>query len=226
MTKPIQPKRTGKFRVLLVEDHPMFRDQLARIVSEEPDMEVCAFADNVAEAVEQVGKNSPDFAIVDITLKGPGGIEFLKELRSRGIDLPTLVLSMHQESLYAERVLQAGGRGFISKSQPASELKRAIRQVLGGEVYLSPEMTSSLLKRMASGGKSAGELGIESLTDRELEIFQLLGAGQNIPAIAKTLNLADSTIETYRARIREKLGVASAAQLYSIAAGWLKDQGV
>jgi DNA-binding NarL/FixJ family response regulator len=225
MNKSIERKGDAKIKVLLLEDHPMFRDQITRVINEEPDMEVCGAADNVSDGFEMVRRLEPDLAIVDISLKGPGGIEFLKDLRAKGIDLPTLVLSMHQESLYAERVLHAGGRGYINKAEPAPELRRAIRQVLAGEVYLSPEMTSGLLKRMAAGAGTPGQMGVEALTDRELEIFQLIGRGQNVSDIAKTLNLGNSTIETYRARIREKLGVKNAAALYSVAANWLKDLG-
>ena len=214
-------------RVLLVEDHPMFRDQLARVIGEEPDLEICGAADNIRDAMELTRTIKPDLAIVDISLKdGPGGIEFLKDIRAQEIKLPVLVLSMHKESLYAERILQAGGKGYISKSQSADELKRAIRQVLGGDVYLSPEMTANLLKRMVSGVASIGQTGVEALSDRELEIFQLIGRGQSPKEIAASLNLGYSTIETYRARIREKLGVASAAQLYGVAAGWVQDRGV
>lgn len=202
----------------------MFRDQIARIITEEPDMEICGAVDNIRDAMEIIRQASPDFAVVDISLKdGPGGLEFLKDIRSQEIQLPTLVLSMHKESLYAERVLQAGGRGYINKSQPASELMKAMRQVLAGEIYLSAEVTSSLLKRMASGSASTTQMGVEALTDRELEIFQLIGRGHSVKDIAKALNLGNSTVETYRARVREKLGVGSATQLYSVAANWVKD---
>jgi DNA-binding NarL/FixJ family response regulator len=226
MNKKTDQQGAGKTKILLVEDHPMFRDQLARIIAEEPDLEVCGATDSVREAVALIRRTEPDLAVVDLNLKGAGGLELLKDLGAQNLRLPTLVLSMHSESLYAERVLHAGAMGFISKSQPASELKRAIRLVLSGDVYLSPEMTSSLLKRMASGAGTANRMGIEALTDRELEIFQLIGRGQNMTAIAQALNLGSSTVETYRARIREKLGVKNAAELYTVAANWLKDQGI
>jgi len=226
MNTATKQKPAGTTKVLLVEDHPMFRDQLAKIIEEEPDMQVCAAVDNSRDALEAVARLEPDLAIVDVALKGPGGLEFIKDLRAQNSTMPALVLSMHQESLYAERVLQAGAMGYISKSQPASELKRAIRQVLSGEVYLSAEMTSSVLKRMAAGAGTPARMGVDALTDRELEIFQLIGRGQNMNAIAKVLNLGSSTVETYRARVREKLGVKNAAELYSVAAHWLKDQGM
>jgi DNA-binding NarL/FixJ family response regulator len=203
----------------------MFRDQLVKVIGDEPDLEVCGTADNARDGLEMAGRLRPDIAVVDISLRGPGGIEFLKDLRAQGIDMPVLVLSMHPESIYAERVLHAGGRGYLSKSQPASELKRAIRQVLAGEIYVSGEMTASLLKRMAAGAGSPGEMGVEALTDRELEIFQLIGRGQSIHDIANFLKLAESTVETYRSRIREKLGVKNAASLYSVASNWVNDLG-
>ncbi|MEQ1843412.1 MAG: response regulator transcription factor, partial [Verrucomicrobiales bacterium] len=151
-------------------------------------------------------------------------LDFIKDLRAQKSEMPILVLSMHQESLYAERVLQSGGRGYIGKSQPASELKRAIREILRGEVYLSSEMISNLLKRIASGDATVVKTGVESLSDRELEIFRMLGEGGNMKEIAKALNLGNSTVESYRAHIRQKLGVASAAQLYSVAAIWVREQ--
>jgi DNA-binding NarL/FixJ family response regulator len=216
---------TKKTRILLVEDHPMFREQLASLINGEPDLEVCAQTDNVHDAMALLLSTKPDVAIVDVTLKGVSGLELIKDLQAQGNQTPVLVLSMHEETLYAERVLQAGARGYVSKNQPSAEVMNAIRKVLTGEVYLSQEVTAGLLKRMADSKTSSGKVGMQALTDRELEIFQLIGRGQNVAAISQTMNLSPSTVETYRARIRGKLGVRNAATLYSVAATWIRDRG-
>ncbi|MEO6788090.1 MAG: response regulator transcription factor [Chthoniobacteraceae bacterium] len=225
MTKIAEMEKSKKTRILLVEDHPMFRDQLASLIGSEPDMEVCGQADNIRDAMEIAQRTKPDVAIVDVTLKGVSGLEFIKDLRAQDVQIPILVLSMHEESLYAERVLQAGARGYVSKSQPSSEVMKAIRKVMMGDVYLSEDVTTSLLKRMADRGATSAGIGVQSLTDRELEIFQMIGRGHNMAAIAQNMNLSPSTVETYRTRIRGKLGVKNAAALYSVAATWVRDKG-
>jgi len=225
MMTTTKAEASGRIRVILVEDHPMFRERLAELINVEPDMEVCGQAETVHEAMELVRRAKPDLAIVDITLKDGSGLELIKDLKAQSIQLPVLVLSMHQESLYAERILQAGAKGYVSKNQAASEVMKAIRQILAGDVYLSPEVTAGLLKRIAASGGSSETVGMNSLTDRELEIFQLIGRGKGIPEIGRLMNLGNSTVETYRARIRTKLGIKNAAGLYSVAATWVRDNG-
>ncbi|MEO6750352.1 MAG: response regulator transcription factor [Chthoniobacteraceae bacterium] len=218
-------EQSGKIRVLLVEDHPMFREHLAGLISREADMMVCGQTDNVRDAMRLVLDEKPNLAIVDITLKDASGLEFLKDMRAQEIQMPVLVLSMHEESLYAERILQAGAKGYVCKNKAATEVMSAIRHVLSGAVYLSPEVTASLLKRMSEGRRTMNEVGPQSLTDRELEIFQLIGRGKNVEEIAKLLSLGKSTVESYRTRMRLKLGVRNAAALYSLAATWVRDEG-
>ncbi|MGA3172643.1 MAG: response regulator transcription factor [Chthoniobacteraceae bacterium] len=209
--------------VLLVEDHPMFRERLAAVVSKHGDMFVCGEADNVHEAVELAESLRPSIAIVDITLRGSNGLDFLKDLKARGIDLPVLVLSMHDEAIYAERVLRAGARGYITKYEASSEVLAAIDQVLKGEVYLSRQMTSRMLGRFAVG-KGATEPGdVAALTDRELEVFQRIGRGETARDIAATLHVGVTTIDTYRARIKEKLGLKNGTELQRRAMEWAQD---
>jgi DNA-binding NarL/FixJ family response regulator len=208
---------------MLVEDHPMFRERLAHLINKAQDMETCGETDNIRDAIEMVRASRPDVAIVDISLKGSSGLEFIKDLKAQEILLPVLVLSMHDETLYAERVLRAGAKGYITKSEASSEVMLAIRKVIGGEVYLSERMTANILERMSTGGavESSGEA---SLTDRELEVFQEIGRGRTSREIAEILTLGATTVDTYRARIKEKLGLRNSAELYQRAAQWVKDQ--
>jgi len=205
--------------VLLVEDHPMFRERLASVISKRGDMAVCAEADNVQEALRCAETLRPDIAIVDITLRGSNGLDFLKDLKARGIQLPVLVLSMHDEAIYAERVLRAGARGYITKYEASSEVMAAIEQVLNGEIYLSRQMTSRMLGRFSVGKKGDGT-DVSELTDRELEVFQRIGRGETARDIASALHLGITTIDTYRARIKEKLGLKSGNELQRRAMEW------
>jgi DNA-binding NarL/FixJ family response regulator len=209
-------------QVLLVEDHPMFRERLASIISKRGDMRVCGEADNVHDALELAETLRPNIAIVDITLRGSNGLDFLKDLKARGIDLPVLVLSMHDEAIYAERVLRVGARGYITKYEASSEVMAAIEQVLHGEVYLSRQMTSRMLGRFAVGKKSTpGDVTV--LTDRELDVFQRLGRGETARDIAAALHVGVTTIDTYRARIKEKLSLKNGNELQRRAMEWVQE---
>lgn len=212
-------------QVALVEDHPMFREHLSQLINRDLGMEVCGEADNIRDAMKLLKDKQPDIAIVDITLRGSSGLELLKDLKAQGIDLPVLVLSMHDEELYAERSLRAGARGYITKNEASSEVVKAIRKVVAGEVYVSKHMTAKLLERMTQKKSSTELQGLSSLADRELEVFQLLGKGKSTHDIAVALNLGDSTVETYRARIKDKLQLRSAAELYLRAGQWVRDNG-
>jgi DNA-binding NarL/FixJ family response regulator len=207
--------------VLLVEDHPMFRERLASVISKRGDMAVCAEADNANDALRLAESLHPDIAIVDITLRASNGLDFLKDLKARGIELPVLVLSMHDEAIYAERVLRAGARGYITKYEASSEVMVAIEQVLNGEVYLSRQMTSRMLGRFAVGTKD-GANDVSALTDRELDVFQRIGRGETPRDIAASLHLGITTIDTYRARIKEKLGLKSGNELNRRAMEWVQ----
>jgi DNA-binding NarL/FixJ family response regulator len=214
------PEKTS---VVIVEDHPMFREQLAHLISKEPDMVVCGEADNVRDGFALIKEKSPAIAIVDITLKGSSGLELLKDLRAHEIELPTLVLSMHDESLYAERALRAGAKGYITKHEASANVMVAIRQVLSGEIYLKPRFMSSILNRMTNGSRATAQ-PIDRLTDRELEVFELIGRGQTTREIGARLRLGLTTVDTYRARIKGKLNLENAARLHSEASRWLQQR--
>lgn len=225
MTTPSENKAQQLTRVLLVEDHPMFREHLALLVNKDPEMQVCGEADNIQQAMEIILNTQPHIAIVDISLRGSSGLELIKDLTAQGINLPVLVLSMHDEKLYAERVLRAGARGYICKNEASSVVIAAIRAVLAGEIFLSKDMTAKIIGRISNPGrKHAPEFSVESLADRELEVFQLIGSGRTLKEIAALLNLGESTVDTYRARIKEKLGLRSAAEVYLRAGQWVKEQ--
>lgn len=212
-------------KIVLVEDHQMFREWLGQMISISGEFSVCGESDNIRDGLEIIKKTQPDIAIVDITLRGSSGLELIKDLKAQGIEVPVLVLSMHDESLYAERVLRAGARGYITKNEATSTLTKAIRQVLSGEVYLGEHMTSVLLNRM-SGQRGPGVVsGIDQLADRELEVFQLIGKGYNAREIAERLRLGETTVDTYRSRIKEKLRIKNAAELYTRAAQWVHEHG-
>lgn len=216
------PSEAKVITVLLVEDHPMFRERLAALISKRGDMSVCGEADNVNDALRLAESQRPNVAIVDITLRGSNGLDFLKDLKARGIDLPVLVLSMHDEAIYAERVLRAGARGYITKYEASSEVMAAIEQVLNGEVYLSRQMTSQMLGRF-TGGKNADRNDVSVLTDRELDVFQRIGRGEMARDIASSLHVGITTIDTYRARIKEKLSLKNGTELQRRAMEWIQE---
>jgi DNA-binding NarL/FixJ family response regulator len=212
-------QRGQKCRVVLVEDHPMFREQLAQLINKEVSMTVCGEADNIHNALRLIESEKPDIAIVDLTLKGPSGLELIKNLKAKEINVPVLVLSMHDEMLYAERVLKAGARGYITKNEVSIEVMAAIRAVLDGEIYLPARIASRILESVAIGRK--GEKGVSQLTDRELEVFELIGRGRSTREISNQLHLGVSTVDTYRARIKTKLHLENASQLSHEAIRWV-----
>ena len=214
----------SRLKVLLVEDHPMFREHLAQLIDRDLGLTVCGEADNIGDALKLIQERKPDIAIVDITLKGSSGLELIKNIKSQGIELNVLVLSMHDEDLYAERALRAGAKGYITKNEASTEVIKAIRSVMKGEIYASRHMTARLLERMTQK-KNTELAGIETLADRELEVFQMLGRGKSTRETAHALSLGESTVETYRARIKEKLQLRSAAELYLRAGQWVRENG-
>jgi DNA-binding NarL/FixJ family response regulator len=212
-----------KRSVLIVEDHPLFRAQLRLLIEKEGDLEVCGEADNTRAAFSLIQSTAPDLAIIDITLKGCSGLELLKDLRAVKADLPVLVLSMHDESLYAERALRAGARGYITKQEASARIMTAIRQVLSGEIYLEARAMRRLVHNVV--GKTKTDLNpIDRLTDRELEVFELIGQGRTTREIGYKLAVGPTTIDTYRARIKEKLRLDNAAQLHATASRWLAER--
>lgn len=211
-----------KINVAIVEDHPMFRERLGHLINKANDMRVCGEADNSRDGFALIKQTRPNIAIVDISLKGSNGLELLKDLRAHGIELPVLVLSMHDESLYAERALRAGAKGYITKYEVSANVMVAIRQVLSGETYLNPRFMSRIMGKMISGrGVSAP---IDRLADRELEVFELIGRGLTTREIGAQLRLGVATVDTYRTRIKEKLNLENAARLRLEAARWVQQQ--
>lgn len=213
------PPSESRPRVFLVEDHAMFRERLAHLISEDFGMSICGEADNIRDAISGIAETKPDLALVDITLKGSSGLELLKDLRAQTIAVPILVLSMHEESLYAQRVLAAGARGYITKHESSETLLKAIQKVLEGKVYVSEKMTEYLLTKMT--GREGTGSPIEKLADRELEVFRLIGAGRTTREIAETLNLGMTTVDTYRTRIKEKLRLSNGTELLRYASRWV-----
>ncbi len=205
-----------KKSILIVDDHPMMREGLRGIVNREPDLVVCYEADSARKAMLFVEKNTPDLVLVDITLPGKNGLELVKDLKAIRPRLAMLAISMHDESLYAERMLRAGARGYINKHQPPEELLKAIRLVLKGQVYVSKELSKTLLQRF-SGGPQTPRSPMESLSDREFEILQLLGEGKAGKEIARQLNLSEKTVAVHNGNIRKKLNLKSTAQLIRLA---------
>jgi len=189
-----------KQRVVVVDDHPMFRERLSQLINFELDMEVCGEAEDAQEGIRLIRETSPDLAIVDITLKGSSGLELVKSIKALSMATPVLVLSMHDESLYAERALQAGANGYITKNQATEEVLSAIRRVLAGEIYLSEKMTALFLKSLSAGGARSFVRPLDRLTDRELQVLEFIGRGYTTRAIAEALKLGVATVDTYRAR--------------------------
>jgi DNA-binding NarL/FixJ family response regulator len=219
-----RPMETGKKRVMIVDDHPLFRERLAQLINHEPDMQVCGEAEDAEKAIQVIRDVFPDLVIIDITLKGSSGLELVKTIKALSIGVPMLVLSMHDESLYAQRALRAGATGYITKHRAADDVLSAMRRVLSGEVYLSERMTSQVLKSFASAGSKGGSRPIDRLTDRELEVLTLIGNGSTSRQIAHALNLGLATVDTYRTRIKEKLNFSSATELQHFAVRWVRER--
>jgi DNA-binding NarL/FixJ family response regulator len=222
----MQPKnqsglRKAKTRVLLIDDHPILRRGLAQLINQEADMSVCGEAEDAPKAFELVGTLHPDVAVVDISLKSGNGIELIKNVKARYPELPMLVLSMHDESLYAERALRAGGLGYIMKEEAIEQVLIAIRRVLTGEIFLSDKMKSKMLQQLANGRTKAVVSPIEHLTDRELEVFRLIGEGHSTRQIAGELHLSVRTVEAYREYIKAKLNLKNSTELVQHAFHWV-----
>jgi DNA-binding NarL/FixJ family response regulator len=218
-------KKRAKLQVVLVDDHPIVRQGLAQMISREPDMEVCGEAETAADALKAIAACKPDVAIVDLSLKGTSGLELLKDLKVRFPKLPVLVLSMYDESMYAERALRAGAKGYMMKEEATEKVLAAIRGILAGQIYLSEAMASRLL-HMVVGERTPGSVSpTERLSDRELEVFQLIGQGYGNTDIARQLHLSPKTVETYRAHIKEKLDLSSATELLQHAIHWAQSLG-
>jgi DNA-binding NarL/FixJ family response regulator len=211
---------TNRMRVLIVDDHPMTRAGLVYLINHQPDLIVCAEADNAADALGAVDACEPDLLLVDITLPGKSGLELVKDIKAIRPGLPILVISMHDESLYAERVLRAGARGYITKHEGGKELMQAIRHVLSGQIYVSEKMSAHILETFSGGPAASVRSLIAQLSDREFEVFELLGEGLPAREIAKRLHLSAKTVDVHRANIKAKLVIKTTSELICYAARW------
>jgi len=212
--------KKGIYSILLVDDHPIMRDGISQLISSQPNLKVCGEAGSARDALNFLQKHTPDLAIVDISLKDIDGIELIKEIKAGAILFPILVLSMHPETLYAERAIRAGAKGYIMKHEPAEKLLKAIHRVLQGKIYLSPEMSETLLDSfLGEKPETPGSL-TDRLSDRELEVFNLIGNGLKPTQIAEKLFLSVKTIETYILRIKQKLNLKNASQVLQTAIEW------
>ena len=213
-----------KTRIFLVDDHPLLRHGIAESIAVEPDMAVCGQASSAAEAMPAIAQAHPDIVIVDLSLPGRDGIELIKDLKNNHSSLLILVLSMHDESLYAERALRAGAVGYIMKSASTDTLIQAIRKAVAGEIVVGRRLVNRMLTQIASGKREDASSPLECLTNRELEIFRLLGRCRLRREIAQQLHLSVKTIESHQSNMREKLGLQSIIQLRKLAAEFLCDE--
>ncbi len=209
--------------ILIVDDHPLVRAGFAQLIGDTPDLKVCGEAGDMASALQLLDSITPDLAIIDLSLAGGSGLDLIEHIKARNSEILMLVASMHDESLYAERVLAAGARGYLNKQEAQEKIIPAIRQVLNGKVYLSERMTERILNNMVSG--TDDKHGINSLSNRELQVFEMIGQGVAPGKMAKQLNLSVKTIETHQAHIKKKLGLTSAHKLTHRAIRWVLEQG-
>jgi len=215
--------KVRKNRVFLVEDHPVFRQGLSQTINSEPDFIVCGEAGDARKALDTVSEANPDLALVDISLPGMGGIELIKSMKAEFKDLPILVLSMHDELLYAERAIRAGAKGYIMKARSADEIIGAMRHILGGRIYLSSVEEKRMLDKFLGGKPRGGteRTDVSQLSNRELEVFLLIGRGYRTRRIADDLHVSIKTVETHRAHIKEKLGINDSTELARAAVSWV-----
>lgn len=216
-----------KSQILIVDDHPIFRKGLVQLINEEPDMEVCGEAEDVFTATKKIRLLNPELVVADITLKDTSGLELIKFINDNNMNIPVLVLSMHDEKIFAERALKTGARGYIMKQEMSGNVTAAIRHVLAGKIYVSDAVNDRILSALTGRGSVVAPLDIEKdpstvLTDRELEIFRMMGKGYRRNEIGKALNLNVNTIGTYRERIKEKLNLSSSNELMARAILWVR----
>ena len=223
--RPDRSKPKTRHRVYIVDDHPIVRHGIAQLIDQQPDLEVCGEAEGAHEALKAIAALKPDVVTVDLSLKGGHGLDLIKDVRERFPRLPVLVVSMHDESLYAERVLRAGARGYIMKHEATDRVAVAIRQVLRGEIYVSDRMASRIMQKIVRTPEGAAPSFLASLSDRELEVFHLIGQGHGTRQIADRLHLSVKTIETYRAHIKDKLNLGTATELVRHAVQWAQGGG-
>jgi DNA-binding NarL/FixJ family response regulator len=217
--KPARAKR-----IVVIDDHPLFRKGLEQLITSSDGFAVCGEAGNAPEGLSALRKLAPDLAIIDISLPGANGIELIKNIRAEFPKLPMLVLSMHDESLYALRSIRAGAQGYIMKQEALENVVRALHEIMAGRPYLSPAMSAKLITNFAKGSDNGKTNPTDSLSDRELEILELIGKGREVREIARELHLSPKTVETHRAHIKEKLNLANARQVARFAVQWVAEQ--
>lgn len=211
----------ARHTIFIVDDHPVVRTGLALLINREPDLSVCGDAEDAASAIRKIEATNPRLAIVDLSINGPDGLDLLKDLRTKWPRLPVLILSMLDESLYAERALRAGANGYIMKQEATEQVLVAIRRILEGEIYVSERMASRMLRRFVGGAAEAVRSPVADLTDRELEVFRLIGEGQSTRQIAEHLRISVKTVESYQAHIKDKLALKNGRELMQRAIQWI-----
>ncbi|MHC4646932.1 MAG: response regulator [Planctomycetota bacterium] len=214
----------NKTRILIVDDHPIVRQGLAELINSEEELVVCGQADDAHEALKSIKQLAPDMAIVDISLKETSGMELIRDIKAHYPNIFVLALSMHDESLYAERALRAGAAGYVMKQEATENVIAAIRKILTGQLYISERMSERMILKLVGGRAELTTSPIDSLSDRELEVFLLIGEGFGTRRISEKLFLSTKTIETYRAHIKDKLSLADSAELLQYAIQWVKSR--
>ena len=213
-----------KTQIFIVDDHAMFRDGLRQLIDREADLVVCGETADADEALEGISRAEPDLVIMDISLSGKSGIDFIKAIKERYEDLPVLVVSMHDESLYAERALRTGAMGYVMKQEPSKTVKVAIRKVLAGNMHLSEKMASSVISKFMRGTDELPPSPLDKLSDRELEVFRLLGLAKSVRQIAEEMSVTIPTINSFRNRIKEKLQLNSSTEVTLHAIHWSREE--
>jgi DNA-binding NarL/FixJ family response regulator len=209
-----------KSKVLVVDDHPIVRQGLALLINRESDLTVCGEAEDARMAMQSITTSKPDILVVDISLNGPDGLDLLKNIRTRHPELPVLILSMHDESIYAERALRAGAQGYIMKQEATEKVLVALRRILSNEIYVSERIANRMLQHYIGSRSEGRPSSVSDLTDRELEVFRLIGEGHSTRQIAEQLHISVKTVESYQAHIKEKLSLRSARELVQHAIRW------
>ncbi len=220
MATKLREESARKTRIFIVDDHPIVREGLSLMMNREPDMMVCGEAEEATRALQAISTCKPDFLIVDISLSGPDGLDLLKSIRARYPSMPVLILSMHDESIYAERALRAGANGYIMKQEATERVLVAVRQILTKKVYVSDRIANRMLQQYIRGSVSERKSPIADLSDRELEVFRLIGEGHGTRTIADELHLSVKTVESYQAHIKEKLSLKNGRELVQRAIQW------
>lgn len=215
---------TAKKRIFIVDDHAMFRDGLRRLIDLEPDLTVCGDAPDAATGLRAMRESAPDLAIVDISLDTTSGIDLIKAIKRDYEDMPVLVVSMHSESLYGDRALRAGAMGYVMKSEPATTVIAAIRKVLGGNVHISEKMATLVVSKFVKGEPEQTPSPLEALSDRELEVFRMLGQGKGTREIAQEMNVALPTVSSFKNRIKEKLKFKNSTEMILFSLQWFRQE--